>query len=57
VQEAKDHYPVLKVTKMEEGNEALMLIWKQQKHWRTIPYHPLTNTLSFRTARLRNRAP
>jgi hypothetical protein len=35
---------------MEEDNEALMLIWKQCKHRLTIPYHPLTNTLSFRTA-------
>ncbi len=49
-QEAKDHYPVPKGTKMEEDYEALMLIWKQQRHWRTIPYHPLTNTPSFRTA-------
>jgi hypothetical protein len=35
---------------MEEDDEALILIWKQHKHRRTIPYHPLTNTLSFRTA-------
>ncbi len=27
-----------------------MLVWNQQKHQRTIPYHPLTNTPSFRTA-------
>jgi hypothetical protein len=34
---------------MEEDNEALILIWKQGKHRRTIPFHPLTNTPSFRT--------
>jgi hypothetical protein len=28
-QEAKDHYPVPKGMKMEEEDEALMLIWKQ----------------------------
>ncbi len=49
VQEAKDHYPVPKGTRMEEDYEALTLIWKQCKHRRTIPYHPLTNTL-FRIA-------
>jgi hypothetical protein len=49
-QEAKDHYPVPKGTKMEKDNEALMLIWKQQRHRQTIPYHPLTNTPSFCTA-------
>jgi hypothetical protein len=35
---------------MEEDNEALILIWKQRKNRRTIPYYPLTNTPSFRTA-------
>ncbi len=49
-QEAKDHYLVPKGTRMEEENEALTLIWKQRKHRRTIPYHSLTNTPSFRTA-------
>jgi hypothetical protein len=43
-QEAKDHYPLPKGTKMEEDDEALMLIWKQFKHRQTIPYHPLTNS-------------
>ncbi len=28
VQDAKDHFPVLKGTKMNTDNEALMLIWK-----------------------------
>jgi hypothetical protein len=46
-QKAKDHYPVQKGTKMNTDNEALALIWNQQKHQRTIPYHPLTNTPSF----------
>jgi hypothetical protein len=50
VQEAKDHYPLPKGTKMEEDDEALTLIWKQCKHRQTIPYHPLTNTPSFQTA-------
>jgi hypothetical protein len=50
VQEAKDHYPVPKGTKMEEADKTLMLIWKQHKHRQTIPYHPLTNTPSFQTA-------
>jgi hypothetical protein len=50
VQEAKDYYPVPKGTKMEEDNEALVLIWKQQRHQWIIPYHPLTNTPSFHTA-------
>ncbi len=49
-QEAKDHYPVLKGTKMDTNDKALTLIWKQQKYRRTIPYHPLINTPSFRTA-------
>ncbi len=48
-QEAKNHYPVPKGTKMDTNNEALTLIWNQQKYQRTIPYHPLTNTPSFRT--------
>jgi hypothetical protein len=50
VQEATDHYPVPKETKMEEDNDTLTLIWKQQRHQQTIPYHPLTNTPSFHTA-------
>ncbi len=49
-QEAKDHYPVPKGTKMDTDNEALTLIWNQRKHRRTIPYHPLTNTPSSCTA-------
>ncbi len=49
-QEAKDHYPVPNGTKIDTDNEALMLIWKQQRHQRTILYHPLTNTPSFCTA-------
>jgi hypothetical protein len=49
-QEAKDHYPVPKGTKMDTDDKALTLIWKQQKYRRTILYHPLTNTPSFRTA-------
>ncbi len=49
-QEAKHHYPLLKGTKMEEDDEALILIWKQHKHRRTIPYHLLTNTSTFCTA-------
>jgi hypothetical protein len=49
VQEAKDHYPVPKGTKMDTKNEALTLMWNQHRHRRTIPYHPLTNTPSFRT--------
>ncbi len=35
---------------MDTDDEALMLIWKQQRHRQAIPYHPLTNTLSFCTA-------
>ncbi len=50
VQEAKDHYPVPKGTNTNTNDEALTLIWNQQKYRRTIPYHPLTNTPSFRTA-------
>jgi hypothetical protein len=49
-QKAKNHYLVPKRRRMEEDNEALMLIWKHCKHRRTILYHPLTNTLSFCTA-------
>jgi hypothetical protein len=49
-QEAKDHYPVPKGTKMDTDDKALTLIWNQQKYQRTIPYHPLTNTPFFRTA-------
>jgi hypothetical protein len=50
VQEAKDHYPVLKGTKAETDDEALTLLWKQPRHRWTIPYHPFTNTPTFRTA-------
>jgi hypothetical protein len=50
VQEAKDHHPVPKGTKMDTDDEALTLIWNQQKYQWMIPYHPLTNTPSFRTA-------
>jgi hypothetical protein len=49
-QEAKDHYPVPKGTKMDTNNKALTLIWNQRRHRQTIPYHPLTSTPSFRTA-------
>jgi hypothetical protein len=35
---------------MDTSDKALTLIWNQQKYRRTIPYHPLTNTPSFRTA-------
>jgi hypothetical protein len=35
---------------MDTDNEVLMLIWNQRRHRQTIPYHPLTNTPSFRTA-------
>jgi hypothetical protein len=50
VQEAKDHYSVPKGTKTDTNDEAMTLIWNQQKHQRIIPYHPLTNTPSFCTA-------
>ncbi len=49
-QEAKDHYLVPKGTKTDTDNEALMLMWNQCRHRWTIPYHPLTNTPSFRSA-------
>ncbi len=49
-QEAKDHYPVPKGTKMDTNNEVLRIMWNQRRHRRTIPYHPLTNTPSFCTA-------
>jgi hypothetical protein len=49
-QEANDHNPVPKGTKLDTDNKALSLIWNQQKYRWTIPYHPLTNTPSFRTA-------
>jgi hypothetical protein len=35
---------------MDKDNEVLTLIWKQQRHQQTIPYHPLTNTPFFHTA-------
>jgi hypothetical protein len=50
VQEAKNHHPIPKGTKTKTNNEALMLMWNQRRHRRTIPYHPLTNTPSFCTA-------
>ncbi len=50
VQEAKDHYPVPKGTKAETDEEELTLLWNQQRHRRTIPCHPSTNTPTFRTA-------
>jgi hypothetical protein len=50
VQKAQDKYSLPKGMKMEEDDEALTLIWKQGKYRQTIPYHPPTNTPSFRTA-------
>jgi hypothetical protein len=49
-QEAQDKYPLPRGTRIEEDDEALLLIWKQGKHKQTIQLNPLTNTLSFRTA-------
>ncbi len=49
-QEAKDHYPVPKGTKTDTNNDVLTLMWNQRRHQPTTPYHPLTNTPSFRTA-------
>jgi hypothetical protein len=49
-QEAKDHHPVPKGTKAEMEDQELTLLWKQQRHRRPIPYHPFTNTPTFRTA-------
>ncbi len=46
-QEAKDHHPVPKGTKMDTNNEALMPMWNQRRHQLTILYHPLTNTPFF----------
>ena len=41
VQEAQDKYPLPRGMRMEEDDEALiLLIWKQGKHRRTTPYHP-----------------
>ncbi len=48
-QEAKDHYPFPKGTKMDTGNEVLTLMWNQRRHRWTVPYHPLINTPSFCT--------
>jgi hypothetical protein len=51
VQEAQDKYPLPRGMRMEEDDEALiLLIWKQGKHRQTILYHPLISTPSFRTA-------
>jgi hypothetical protein len=49
-QEAQDKFPFPKRAKMEEDDEALMLIWTQRNQRQTILYHPLTNMPSFRTA-------
>ncbi len=35
----------------DTDDEVLTLMWNQRRHRGTIPYHPLTNTSSFRTAR------
>jgi hypothetical protein len=50
VQEAQGKYPLPRETRTEEDDEALVLIWKQGKRRQTIPFHPLTNTPSFKTA-------
>jgi hypothetical protein len=42
-------YPLPRGTRIEEDDDALLLIWKQGKHKWTIPLNPLTNTPSFRT--------
>jgi hypothetical protein len=50
VQEAQDKYPLPRETRIEDNDEALLLIWNQGRHKRTIPHSPLTNTPIFRMA-------
>jgi hypothetical protein len=50
VQEAKDHYPRPKVTKMEQDNEFYYLKWGQYKYQKLVPYNPLTNVPIMYTA-------
>jgi hypothetical protein len=47
-QEAQDNYPFPRGSRIEDDDEALLLIWNQGKYKRTILLS-LTNTPSFRT--------
>jgi hypothetical protein len=50
VQEAKGNHPFPKGTKAKTDDQELTLLWNQRRHRWTIPYHPFTNTPTFRTA-------
>ncbi len=43
VQEAKDHYPRPKGTRMEQDDEYYFLNWGQAKYRKSFPYDPLSN--------------
>jgi hypothetical protein len=49
-QEAKDKFPLLRGTRMENDDEAIILLWGQGKYCRTVHHSPNTNTPVFRTA-------
>jgi hypothetical protein len=46
-QEAKDKFPLPRGTRMENNNEAIILLWGQGKNCQTVPHSPNTNTLVF----------
>jgi hypothetical protein len=50
VQEAKDKFPLPRGTRMENDDEAIILLWGQGKCRQTVPHSPNTNTPVFRTA-------
>jgi hypothetical protein len=43
-------YPFPRGTRIEDNDEALLLIWNQGRHKRIIPHSPMTNTPTFRMA-------
>jgi hypothetical protein len=49
-QETQDKYPLPRGTRIEDNDEALLLIWNQGKHKQTVLHSPLTNTPTFITA-------
>ena len=49
-QEANDHHPRPRGTRMENDDRCCILIWNQGKYRKTIPFCDQTNTPVFRTA-------
>ena len=46
-QEVKDKFPLLRRTRMEKDNEAIILLWRQGKYCWTAPHSPNTSSPVF----------